>query len=153
MNLYNDCKLHRLDESFNLDKFDCGDADLNEFLQQDSLKFSSDLLGVSYVFSLNSNKNNIVCFFTVSNDGLNVKNIPTRARNKVSRKIPFPKRYIQNFPAVKIGRLGINKSFKRQGVGIQLMNFIKGWFIGNNKTGCRYILVDAYNKKKALDYY
>lgn len=34
------------------------------------------------------------------------------------------------------------------------MNFIKSWFIDPlNKTGCRYVIVDAVNKPKVIDYY
>ncbi len=32
--------------------------------------------------------------------------------------------------------------------------FIKGWFIDPlNKTGCRYIIVDAANNEKVIDFY
>lgn len=35
-----------------------------------------------------------------------------------------------------------------------MMNFIKGWFADpENKTGCRFITVDAYNNEEALEYY
>lgn len=31
------------------------------------------------------------------------------------------------------------------------MDFIKSWFIdGNNKTGCRFIVVDAYNDERVI---
>jgi hypothetical protein len=34
------------------------------------------------------------------------------------------------------------------------MDFIKAWFVDKkNKTGCRFIVVDAYNVPKALNYY
>ena len=34
------------------------------------------------------------------------------------------------------------------------MNFIKTWFSEDeNKTGCRFILVDAINNEKAINYY
>ena len=34
------------------------------------------------------------------------------------------------------------------------MNFIKSWFIdSNNKTGCRFIVVDSYNEDIPLYYY
>ena len=34
------------------------------------------------------------------------------------------------------------------------MDFIKSWFIDtNNKTGCRFLVVDAYNEPIALKYY
>lgn len=34
------------------------------------------------------------------------------------------------------------------------MDFIKSWFVDkNNKTGCRFIVVDSYNEKTPLKYY
>jgi hypothetical protein len=34
------------------------------------------------------------------------------------------------------------------------MDFIKSWFIDpNNKTGCRFIVVDAYNEPIPIKYY
>jgi hypothetical protein len=34
------------------------------------------------------------------------------------------------------------------------MNFIKAWFIDpHNKTGCRFITVDAYNNHDTIHYY
>jgi len=61
---------------------------------------------------------------------------------------------MRNYPAVLIGRLGVNENYRRKGVGSQLMDFIKAWFSSEeNKTGCRFLLVDAYNEKDVLDYY
>ena len=34
------------------------------------------------------------------------------------------------------------------------MNFIKSWFVdSSNKTGCRYLIVDAYNSDIPLAFY
>ena len=53
-----------------------------------------------------------------------------------------------------IGRLGVNQSFKGIGIGNELMDFIKSWFIDtNNKTGCRFLVVDAYNEPSPIKYY
>lgn len=61
---------------------------------------------------------------------------------------------MKSYPAVLIGRLGVAQSFEGKGVGKELMNFIKAWFIdGANKTGCRFVVVDAYNRPKILLYY
>ncbi|MEB2784474.1 hypothetical protein [Algoriphagus persicinus] len=66
---------------------------------------------------------------------------------------------MRSYPAVLIGRLGVHKDFRNiegeeQRLGDQLMDFIKSWFIDSaNKTGCRFIVVDAYNEFKPLRYY
>jgi hypothetical protein len=34
------------------------------------------------------------------------------------------------------------------------MDFMKSWFIdSNNKTGCRFVVVDAYNEQSPTEYY
>ncbi len=53
-----------------------------------------------------------------------------------------------------IGRLGVSKEFTSLGIGTELLNFIKSWFIErDNKTGCRFIIVDSYNTNEALNFY
>ena len=48
-------------------------------------------------------------------------------------------------------RLGIDKSLRSKGIGSTLLDFIKYFFIENNKTGCRFLTVDAYNN--AISFY
>ena len=79
--------------------------------------------------------------------------------------------YLSFFYGAKIGIIGLNGSGKStllkiiagldksyQGaefrIGAQIMDFIKDWFISaDNKTGCRFILVDAVNNSHTLIYY
>ena len=61
---------------------------------------------------------------------------------------------MRRYPAVLIGRLGINVDFRHQGIGSELLDFIKSWFIDEeNKTGCRFLIVDAYNCMVPLGFY
>jgi GNAT superfamily N-acetyltransferase len=64
--------------------------------------------------------------------------------------MPDGKRY-KSYPSVKLGRFAIHKQFQKQGLGSQLIDYIKGLFLDNNKTGCQYITVDAYSK--SLEFY
>lgn len=71
----------------------------------------------------------------------------------MSANISNEKRSI-NYPATLLGRLGINQDFQGLHIGSELMDFIKAWFLEpRNKTGCRYILVDAYNNPDTIGYY
>jgi len=56
-------------------------------------------------------------------------------------------------PAVKIGRLATGEQWAGNGVGTFVINFIKAWFTEGNKTGCRFIIVDAYNNDKTISFY
>jgi len=134
-------------------EFDCDDSDLNDFFINESLNYSQELMGKTYCFTLDENSSNIVCAFTVSNESIKRLLLPNKIKNRISRKIPNQKR-IKNYPAVLIGRLGVNKEFQGNKIGTELMNFIKAWFIDDqNKTGCRFLVVDAYNNERAINYY
>lgn len=37
-----------------------------------------------------------------------------------------------------------DRTLKGQSIGTYLLNFIKSFFVVNNKTGCRFLTVDAY---------
>lgn len=138
--------------------FDCEHLDLNEFFKNDVLNYSDELLGKTYCFTLDTDPSIIVCAFTVSNDSIKTTQLPNARKKKVTKIIPREK-HMRSYPAVLIGRLGINKDFRlvpgeTERTGKQLMDFIKSWFIdGANKTGCRFIVVDSYNEPNPLRYY
>ena len=53
-----------------------------------------------------------------------------------------------------IGRLGISQDFQSKHLGSEVLSFIKAWFVDPlNKTGCRFLLVDSYNKDRNLKLY
>ena len=108
--------------------FDCDNKDLNDFFQNDAIKYSSELLGKSYCFTLDESPQKIVCAFTISNDSIKTTNLPNARKKKVIKDIPRPKQ-MRSYPAVLIGRLGVHKSFRNieleeQRIGDQLMVFL-----------------------------
>jgi GNAT superfamily N-acetyltransferase len=123
--------------------FDCGDQDLTEFFLKDAIPHKKELVGVTYFFYDETNKS-AISFFTVSNDAIRT--------DSFKEDLPEGKRY-SFYPAVKIGRFGVNKNYQRQQIGRQTMDFIKRFFITENKTGCRFITIDAYNKSEILEFY
>lgn len=134
--------------------FVCSDQDLDEFFQKDFIKYSEELFGKTYCFTLDQNPTIIVCAFTIANDSIKARLLPRSEKNKISRKVTNVKRGLKSYPAVLIGRLGVGVGFLRKGIGGELMDFIKAWFIDeNNKTGCRFIVVDSYNLEGPLHYY
>jgi hypothetical protein len=138
--------------------FDCDNSDLNDFFRNDALNYQSELLGKTYCFTLDENPQIIVCAFTISNDSIKTFLLPNSRKRKVIKDIPREK-IMKSYPAVLIGRLGVNKNYRfiegdSERTGKQLMDFIKSWFIdGANKTGCRFIVVDSYNEVGPLKYY
>lgn len=137
------------------DSFLCGDDDLDEFFSHDVFLYEEELLGKTYCWINKENQREIVAIATLSYDGIKAFTLDKPSRNAFQRKIPQQKRH-RSYPAVLIGRLGVNKRFQRHGlnVGTQLMDVLKYWFVDeNNKAACRYMLVDAYNAEPILHYY
>ena len=126
-----------------LESFSCGDDDLDDFFHNDASLYSEQLLGKTYYFATEGNDPQIVCAFTLTNDSIKAALIPNSKRTR-------------SYPAFLIGRLGVSKDFqgKNISIGLQVIEFIASWFVHpNNKTGCRFIVVDAYNKSKILHFY
>lgn len=131
------------------------EPDIDAFFHHQYREYENQLLGKSYAFVDESVKGvkRLTCAFSVSNSSIRVDLFQKTNRNKFNRLIPNAKRRSQ-YPAVLVGQLSVFDEYRNRGLGNQLMNFIKGWFIEpNNKTGCRFIVVDAINKEKVLEYY
>lgn len=63
--------------------------------------------------------------------------------NRINRRISNNKRR-KTYPSVKIGRLAVSKDYDNKGIGRAILDFIKHAFTNGNRTGCRFITVDAY---------
>ena len=72
---------------------------------------------------MDENPETIVCAFTISNDSIKVADLPNSRKKRVNELIPRAKHF-KSYPAVLIGRLGVNIEFKGKGVGPELMDFI-----------------------------
>lgn len=135
--------------------FSCEDDDLDEFFSKDAFLYDSELLGRTYAWIDADNENKILGLITLANDSVKSKHLPNPARNRIARRIPNSKRGL-NFPAVLIGRLGVSADCRGKGmnIGSQILDQIKNSFRSvKNKTGCRFIVVDAYNNPRTLHFY
>lgn len=108
--------------------FDCDNKDLNNFFSKDSPLYNTALLGKTYCFILDNDPKAVVCAFTIANDSIQATLLPGSRKKKIIHYIPRQK-HMRNYPAVLIGRLGVNKNFQGKGLGDELMDFIKSWFI------------------------
>lgn len=133
--------------------FSCGNEDLDDFFHNDSIAYANDLFGKTYCFCSKETRKEIFCAFTVSNASIFTTMLPNARKKKVAKNVPYIKRDLI-YPAVLIGRLGISKKYQHLHLGSELMDFIKAWFVDPyNKTGCRYLIVDAYNTEVPLAFY
>lgn len=148
--------LNRLTQDHLIRPFDCNEKDLNEFLFNDSKDLQRNLLWVTYIFETPSET---IAYFSVANDRLLIsiddhKSFKHELRSKYKNQSILYKLFEQSdFPAVKLGRFAVTKEYQRQGIGSYLIDYIKYFFINNNKTGCAFITVDALNKCNSLNFY
>ena len=157
LNLGNDCTLYKLNELIlnNCVPFDCGVDDLNDFFAKDVITYEKDLMGKTYCWLDNSNDRKIIAMVTLANASIQTTHLPNNPKRHLHKAIAYNKQG-RTYPAVLIGRLGVDKSYQGAEfrIGAQIMDFIKDWFISaDNKTGCRFILVDAVNNSHTLIYY
>lgn len=117
------------------------------------MKYAGELLGKSYCFVTKDESARIACAFTLANSAINMQEVSPKRCNRFNRSIPNAK-LSRQYPAVLIGRLAVFDGFEGHHLGYDLMDFIKAWFIDLlNKTGCRFLIVDAVNHPKVIDYY
>ena len=145
-----DFDIIRLKEGLTLPPFDCGNADINDFLTDDALDYQDGLLAVTYL-AVNKAHDEILSYFCLLNDKLAfLPGDDKKAWNRLNRKVSNHKR-LKSYPAVKIGRLGTQKSLAGQGIGREILDYVKLLFAIGNKTGCRFLTVDAH--RDALGFY
>ena len=140
-----------LKDDDDLSCFDCKDAEINEFLKEDSLNFQHEKMTNTYLFKW---KNEVAAFFSISNDCLNDVGYSNQSWNRLHRKIKLPNnKRIKQYPSVKITRFGIDFKFQGKGLSHQLLDFIKAWTFINHKPACRLLILDAYNHPKQISMY
>ena len=138
----------------NCEPFICANQDLNDFFANDSVLYAERLLGKTYLFCLKADPKVIVAAFTVSNDSIRITNkLNEEAKLMFLKQSELEEKHLRRFPAVLIGRLATNSSFAGRGIGTAVMDFIKNWFRFDNKTGCRFIIVDALASDSTLHFY
>ena len=134
--------------------FSCDDDDLDEFFSKDCLINQRKLLGKTYLFCLKNQPDTIVTAFSLSNDSIRLTNrITDEDKEQFLDDTELRDKTLKRFPAVLIGRLGTSKDFAGRGYGSAIMDFIKVLFRTNDRTGCRFLIVDAMNRPETLHFY
>lgn len=141
-------RLHfvKLAPSFNLGGFDCTEPDgtdplgLQEFIQKEALLYQSERIGVTYLIL---HAKDLVAFITVSMNCSSVDELekPERVARVSSKR----------YPALLLGRLGVDKNFRDQKIGTYLCL----WVIGlarriSQYVGCRYVALHTLPEKASF---
>lgn len=138
------CTVRRLDIGETVTTFDCGDEDLNDFLLNEATLYRNALLAITYVVE-KKGTHEIMAYFSLANDKISISDFESKTEFNRFRKHKFVnEKRLRSYPAIKIGRFGIAKVAQHKSIGTYLLEFIEDYFIINNKSGCRFVTVDAY---------
>lgn len=99
----------------------CGDRALDEFYAIDSIEGEHELLSVTYVFTEGERA---VAFLSLSNDAISKEAVPRSSFERLQKVLTREKRY-RSLPAAKIGRIGVARDLHGQGIGTDILDFLK----------------------------
>jgi GNAT superfamily N-acetyltransferase len=133
-----DLQIEPIDHSkHDISSFDCGHADLNDFLKNDCPQQITHRLSFTRLAFYDGQ---IVGYVSLLADSIAL-HITVREWYKINKNIT-----VQQVPALKIGRLGTENTFQRRKIGTALVKYAVGVaFRMNNElgVGCRFITVDS----------
>ena len=131
-------RVEKLSKLHNTGSFDCGDEDINDFLKKDALMWQEKKLATTRIFIYNEE---IIGFFCCSGDCIKLK-------TEEKEEDHLHTKPIKEIPAMKIGRLGRNKKYKKQDIGKNILMWAIGYIQSiSENVGIRYVTVDAYPNK------
>lgn len=131
----------KLDADYDIKPFDCGDDDLNGFLFNDAKDYVSKNL--AYTFIIEDN-NHTVAYYSLLNDKVSKSETTNASWRKMKKRFPHQKHF-NSYPAIKIGRFAVDKSYEGMGLGTKLMKLIKEKLaLHKTDSAFRFLTVDAY---------
>jgi GNAT superfamily N-acetyltransferase len=132
--------IRRLEESDEVEDFDCGDEPLNNYLKRHAWTNQEKVfIGVTYAAVDESAHRTVLGYFTL-------------ATSSVPRE-RFPKKYVRglppyDLPLILLARLAVDKRFSGKGLGHALLSeALKITLRVADEVGCRCIITDAYPDK------
>lgn len=132
--------IRRLEETDEVESFDCGDEPLNSYLKRHAWTNQQKIsIGVTYVAVDESAPYTVLGYFTLATSSV--------ARDR------FPKKYVRglppyDLPLILLARLAVDKRFTGRGLGNALLAEALGITLRvADEVGCRCIITDAYPDK------
>jgi len=117
----------------NVANFHCA-PNLLAFFRNDAADTEAELIAKTY-FLYHSDEKEPLVGFCISNSAV-------RAHSDVDMTLPHNVRH-NAYPAVLIGKFATHMNFSGKNFGRRVIEFLKLWFVTQNKTGCRYLIADS----------
>ena len=130
------CAPELLGQDHDTQSFDCGDADLNDWLRKRALKGQAPG-GSARTYVVCSPENHVIGYCSLAAGAIAHEDVPGR----VKRNMPDP------IPVILLGRLAVDNAFKGQGIGAGLLKDALLRAVNAAGTiGVRAVLVHAMNE-------
>lgn len=131
--------IRRLQENDFLDNFDCGDESLNNYLKKHAWSNQQkSSIGVTYVAVEQAAPTSVIGYFTLAMASAPRDSLPGR---HVRGLPPY------DVPMILLARLAVDRRFGSRGLGKALLReALKISVTLSDQVGCRYVIVDAYER-------
>jgi len=139
----------QVDDFSEFSSFNCDDDDLNDFIWNDARSHKDFLIAETYAYKFLDDQGHPtapIAFASLSNDSIPLPSV-------IKDEHGLSAFGYKNFPAVKIGRLAVHRELQSGNIGTGILNILKTLFITNNRTGCRFITVNAKNRPRTINFY
>ena len=129
----------KISQGVNHQDFDCGVDNLNAYLKKYAWQNFKKNIGVTILAFEEGKRNKILGYYTVSMVQINFEHLPP----ELSKGLPrYP------VPAMRIGRLAVDRSAQAKGVGSSLlMDALQRAVALSTEVGTCAVLVDAINEQ------
>jgi len=136
-------KIESLTRSHDRVSFDCGDNELNQFLQRTTRQHTDKGLSKTFVLVDEDNSTQIIAYMTLVVCEVLADDIPH----------PWKKKYPRRIPAARLAKLAVSIEKQRKGYGkILLIDAMQKTLNSSNTMGIAGLFVDAKHKQ-AQAYY
>jgi GNAT superfamily N-acetyltransferase len=130
----------KINLSHQVDQFDCGNIQLNNWLKHRA--FKNEIQGASRTYVVTV-ENVVVAYYCLANGAI----AQTLSTGKVKRNMPDP------IPVMIIGRLAVDQNWQAKGIGKALLrDAILRTLQASEIAGIRAILVEAISEEAKLFY-
>ena len=140
-------RVRRLKEGEKIESFDCGDADLNDFILNTAPLYLEELLAITYIME-ERETGKVVAFYSLATDKVSINEFESKTEFNRFRKQRFTNaKRLKSYPAIKLCRIGVDLSARGMHLGTRILNMVKMKCRYNKTFGCRFLTVDAYIDK------
>lgn len=137
--------IERFKETARVRDFDCGNTELNDFLNTDEVaNYEREKFGKTHLVYWQT-EGSLVGYFTISNESLRTEYF----HSVKSFTIPSEIR-LKTVPGILIGRLATDLRFQRRGVGASILRYIAGLALAS-PAAARCLFLEAY--PESIEFY